>query len=132
MIVLDTHALIWWVNKDDTRLSSVAADAIDQALAGDGVVASSISAWELAMLVSKGKLDLSIDVLTWLSVASEIDGFSFVPVDNVIAVKSQTLPGDFHPDPADRIIVALARELGAELVTADRKIIGYPHVATIW
>ncbi|RJG43823.1 type II toxin-antitoxin system VapC family toxin [Mesorhizobium sp. DCY119] len=132
MIVLDTHALVWWINKDDSRLSSVAADAIEQALAGDGVVASSISAWELAMLVSKGKLDLTVDVLDWLEAAASIDGFDFVPVDNIVAVKSRTLPGDFHPDPADRIIVALARELGAPLVTADAKITQYPHVATIW
>ncbi len=84
------------------------------------------------MLVSKGKLELSMDVSRWLDIAGEIDGFGFVPIDNLVAVRSLALPGDFHADPADRIIVALAREMAAPLVTADEKIRRYPHVATIW
>lgn len=132
MIVLDTHALVWWINRDVSRLSAAALQAIEVSLNGDGVVASSISAWEIAMLVSKGKLELSMDVLRWLDLASEIEGFRFVPVDNVVAVGSTMLPGDFHADPADRIIVALAREMGAQLITADGKIARYPHVAVLW
>lgn len=84
------------------------------------------------MLVQKKKLDLAMDVLDWLDVASEIDGLQFVPVNNKVAVTSQFLPGDFHADPADRIIVTLAREFSAPLVTADEKIRRYPHVRTIW
>ena len=55
-----------------------------------------------------------------------------MPVDNVIAVRSTELPGDFHKDPADRFIVATARKLSAPLVTADEKIRAYAHVRTIW
>lgn len=132
MIVLDTHALIWWIGKDNSRLSSKALQAIETELSRDGVRASSISAWEIAMLVSKGKLELSMDVSRWLDTAEKVEGFGFVPVDNWVAVQSLSLPGDFHPDPADRIIVALARELAAPLVTADEKIRRYAHVATIW
>ncbi len=84
------------------------------------------------MLVAKGKLDLSIEIFNWLSIADQIDGFRFVPIDNIVAVRSMTLPGEFHSDPADRMIVALARELGGALVTADEKIRRYPHVRTIW
>jgi PIN domain nuclease of toxin-antitoxin system len=131
VIVLDTHTLIWWVNSD-SRLSERAAEAITDNLAGDGVVASSISAWELAVLVDKGKLELNLDVLTWTETAARVEGFRFVPVDNLVAIRSRTLPGDFHPDPADRIIVALARELAIPLATADKKIRDYPHVITIW
>lgn len=132
MIVLDTHALVWWIGGDASRLSSAARNAIDVALIGDGVVASSISAWEIAMLVSKGRLSLAMDVERWLGLAGGIEGFRFVPVDNLLAVRSVTLPGEFHADPADRMIVALARELAAPLVTADSKIALYPHVKSIW
>lgn len=132
MIVLDTHALVWWMNKNDSKLSASALQSIENGLSRDGVRASSISAWEIAMLVSKGKLELSMDVSRWLDTAGEIEGFGFVPVDNRVAVQSLSLPGDFHADPADRIIVALARELAASLVTADEKIRRYPHVQTIW
>src|SRR5574340_1068965 len=62
----------------------------------------------------------------------EIEAVRFVPVDNQVAVKSPELPGEFHKDPADRMIVATARRFAAPLVTADEKIRGYPHVKTIW
>lgn len=132
MIVLDTHVLLWWLGPVNSSLSSIAAARIEIELQQGEILASSISAWEIAMLVAKGKLDLSVDIVDWLDAAAEIDGFRFVPVDNRVAVESNRLPGDMHPDPADRIIVALARELGAPLVTADAKILRYPHVATIW
>lgn len=84
------------------------------------------------MLVQANKLDLSLDIFTWLETAGRIERLEFVPVDNSIAVGSRYLPGEFHADPADRMIVALARELDAPLVTADTKIRDYPHVVTIW
>jgi PIN domain nuclease of toxin-antitoxin system len=132
VIVLDTHTLIWWLSPEPSKLSRRASEIIEQKLLEGEVVASAISAWEIAMLVTKGKLELSVDIMAWLEAAAEVDGFRFVPVDTVVAVKSQILPGNFHPDPADRIIVALAREYGAPLVTADGKITEYPHVTTIW
>lgn len=84
------------------------------------------------MLVAKGKLHLNRDVLEWTEIAASVEGFHFVPVDNIVAIRSQTLPGEFHPDPADRLIVALARGLAVPLVTADQKIRDYPHINTIW
>lgn len=132
MIVLDTHVLLWWASGDKAQLSAAAGQAIEAELNNGRIVASSISAWELAMLVSKDRLALSVDVEEWLSVVSQIEAVSFVPVDNEIAVKSIELPGEFHKDPADRIIVATARKLAAPLVTADEKIRAYPHVRTIW
>lgn len=132
MIVLDTHALIWWVNGSDD-LSTSAKRAINKALRNDEeVIVSSITAWEIAMLISHGRLVLSMDVDTWLNEVAQIDGVSFLPIDNEIGVKSTILPGEFHKDPADRMIVATARKLSAPLVTADKKIRDYPHVKTIW
>lgn len=132
MIVLDTHALVWWASGNDAQLSPSAAQAIAIEMQGGQIVVSSISAWELAMLVARGRLHLSMDVEAWLSVVGQIEAVRFVPVDNEIAVKSISLPGEFHKDPADRMIVATARKLAAPLVTADERIRAYPHVRTVW
>lgn len=132
MIVLDTHTLLWWASGDQAQLSAAAAQAIADELNGGRIIVSSISSWELAMLVAKGRVALSMDIEAWLSVVSQIEAVRFMPVDNEIAVKSVELPGEFHKDPADRIIVATARKLAVPLVTADDKIRGYPHVRTLW
>lgn len=132
MIVLDTHALVWWVS-DDTRLSQAARSAIDDKLAdGDQVLASAISAWEVAMLVERGRIALAMGTDEWLRAVENIEGVSFVPITAQLAAQSASLPGPFHKDPADRMIVALAREQNALLVTADEKIQRYPHVRSLW
>jgi len=84
------------------------------------------------MLVARGRLGLAMDVTPWLAAVQEIEEVRFVPVDNEIAAQAVALPGLFHKDPADRMIVATARRFGSPLVTADEKILGYPHVRTIW
>ena len=131
MIVLDTHALVWWVT-GDTSLSKRAKNAITRELAGGEIVVSSISAWEIATLVAREKLVLTMDVGSWLVTVGQIEGVRFVPVDVEIATKSVALPGEFHNDPADRMIVATARKLAVPLVTKDAKIRSYAHVKTIW
>jgi PIN domain nuclease of toxin-antitoxin system len=131
VIVLDTHALVWWVSGDDT-LSRKARQAIEQELAGGEIVVSAISAWEIAMLVEREKLVLSMEVERWLSTVAQIEAVRIVPVDVEISIKSVNLPGEFHKDPADRMIVATARKFAIPLVTKDEKIRAYPHVKTIW
>lgn len=132
MIVLDTHVLIWWVN-GNAQLSQRARKAIERELEGEAqVMVSAISAWEIAMLVAKGRLALTMDIDDWLTTVTSIEGVSFAAVDPYVAVQSVRLPGEFHPDPADRLIVALARHYSAPLVTADSKIHAYRHVKTIW
>jgi len=132
VIVLDTHVLVWWVN--GTGLSTAARSVIERENQDEEglILISSISAWEIAMLVHKGRLTLATNVDDWLATAQEIDGVRFVPVDNDVAIQSTRLPGEFHPDPADRMIVALARHMAAPLVTADEKIRSYKHLKTIW
>jgi len=132
VIVLDTHALLWWANGERAQLSAAAASAIDAEMDGGQILVSSMSAWELAMLVERGRVALSMDIESWLDTLSRIDAVQIVPVDSEIAVKSVQLPGDFHKDPADRIIVATARKFAAPLVSADEKIRAYPHVRAIW
>ncbi len=132
MIILDTHVLLWWVSGSDS-LSAAASKVIKRTLTrGSEIIISSISAWEISMLISKGRLILSMDVESWLDEVAQIDGVRFVPVDNEIGIKSTALPGEFHKDPADRMIVATARKLAIPLVTADEKMISYEYVKTIW
>ena len=130
MLVLDTHILVWWLN-GDKALSKKAANAIKDELKNGEIVISSITAWEIAMLVARGRIVLSMDVEQWLNTVALIERVRFYPVDNEIAVKTTELPGEFHKDPADRMIVATARKLGATLIAADEKILAYPHVKTI-
>jgi PIN domain nuclease of toxin-antitoxin system len=131
MIVLDTHVLIWWVDGAG-KLSRAAASAVKRAQAESEIMISSITAWEIAMLVDRRRLTLTMDVSTWLATVNQVAGLRFIPVDNSIAIGSVNLPGEFHPDPADRIIVATARRFGAPLVTRDRRIRSYPHLKTVW
>jgi PIN domain nuclease of toxin-antitoxin system len=133
VIVLDTHVLVWWVSGDE-RLSATARQAIEAELAEEQgqLLVSTITAWEVAMLVDRGRLVLTMDVDDWLDTAASIEGLWFEPVSRQQAVQSVRLPGEFHPDPADRLITALARHQAVPLVTADRKIRDYPHVKTIW
>ena len=132
MIVLDTHGLVWLASGETASLPAAARRAIAAELKGGRIAISSISAWELAMLVAHGRMALSVDTRQWLDLVGQIEAVEFVPVDNAIAIDSVELPGEFHKDPADRLIVATARKLGAPLVTADEKIRAYPHLRTIW
>ncbi len=131
MIVLDTHTLLWWVN-DPSTLSIPAKKAIDAAVESRAVHVSSISAWEIALLVERGRLRLALDVRDWICRCEALPFLTFVPLDNAIAVESVRLPGFPHADPADRIIAATALSLGAVLVTKDDKLQNYPHVKTLW
>lgn len=131
MIVLDTHALVWWVT-GDAELSKKAKAVIEREQDSGEIIVSAISAWEITMLVEKGRLILSMDVSSWLATVAEIERVKFLPVDMVIANKSVALPGEFHKDPADRMIVATSRKLAVPIVTKDEKIRSYPHVKTIW
>lgn len=130
-MVLDTHALIWWVSGDGA-LSRRAADAIVAARATGQLVVSAISAWEIAQLVARGRLRLSMDVAQWFASVTRIEGLRVHAVDADQFMQSVHLPGELHRDPADRLLIALTRSLGAALITCDQKIQQYPHVKTLW
>lgn len=133
LIVLDTHALVWWVSDQRNLLGPAARAAITKFEKREAtLLVSAISAWEIAVLVSKSRLMLSMDVEEWLDHVASLPAIRFIPVDRLTSVQSIRLPGEFHPDPADRIIVATARRLNVALVTGDQKIRDYSHVKTIW
>jgi PIN domain nuclease of toxin-antitoxin system len=134
VILLDTHALLWWVQGDD-RLSPGAAGAIaaERGQAGtQGVLVSAISCWEVAMLVRRERLALSLELETWLDTVATIPSVRLLPLEPRTAVAATKLPGDFHDDPTDRFLVAQARQLDVPLLTADEKIRRYPHVRVLW
>ncbi len=131
MIVLDTHVWVWWMS-DRTQLSKRAQKAVEEHKEFGKIVISSISTWEVAMLVLRKRLKLTMDVEDWLSRAEAIPFLNFVPVDNYIALKATQLNSDLHKDPADRIIIATAIVLGASLVTKDRRIRNFRKIKTIW
>lgn len=131
-VVLDTHALVWLLHGNE-RLGPASRALVRTAAHDDGVLVSAITPWEIAMLVSKGRLVLDRDVGEWVQVALALPGLRLEPLSLEVAVASTRLPGTLHPDPADRIIVATARHCGAVLVTEDRLLLAYSaagHVRT--
>jgi PIN domain nuclease of toxin-antitoxin system len=124
LVLLDTHVWVWLLN-GDRKLNPKALKAIEQSLADEAVLLSAISPWEVAMLVSKGRLTLDRDVGEWVNAAVSIPGIRVEPITPEIAVASTRLPGDIHPDPADRLIAATARHLGALLITDDQLLLDY-------
>jgi PIN domain nuclease of toxin-antitoxin system len=131
MIVLDTHTWIWFISKPEV-LSKRATKTVSAAVKEKSVLISSISAWEVALLVLKKRLKLSLDVTDWIAKSENLPFIQFVSVSNSIAIKSVNLPQPLHPDPADRVIIATALSAGAPLITKDKKLLDYPHVKTIW
>lgn len=131
MIVLDTHAWIWFASNPEL-LSKKAQKKVEAAMEEKGVLISSISVWEIALLVAKKRLKLKLDVMDWVAKSEILPFIQFIPVTNAIAIKAVNLPGPLHSDPADRIIIATALSAGAALVTKDKKISSYSHIKTIW
>jgi PIN domain nuclease of toxin-antitoxin system len=130
-VVLDTCVWIWLCAEPD-KLSAAASAMIQRERRRAGLIVSVFSAWEVAKLVQKGKLRLSIPCHQWIAAAVRTDGVVVHPLTPEICIESTELPGAFHGDPADQIIVATARLLGVAVVTSDRKLLDYAHVPTLW
>lgn len=126
MIILDTHIWIWWVHGVPT-LSAATRQLLDSA-ESTGLGICAISCWEVAKLVEHGRLSLPCPVFDWLQQALSYPGVQLIELSPRISVESTQLPGSFHHDPADQIIVATARILDLPLVTVDERILAYPHV----
>ena len=128
MIVLDTHAWIWWVAKPD-KLSPRARHAID---AADSLGVCAISCWEVAMLVSRRRLELDREVLVWIRQALAMPRVTLLALTPEICVASALLVRDEPADPADRMIAASALELRASIVTKDSRLRSMSQIETIW
>lgn len=125
-LLIDTCALIWTAavaSPDDLG-------ALDKALTeaqstGAPICVSPITAWEIGMLSAKGRLPMPMPPKTWLDRVMTVAGLDWASMPPEVLLASSFLPGDLHGDPADRIIVATAREYGLRVVTRDRKILDY-------
>jgi hypothetical protein len=83
------------------------------------------------MRVAKGRLVLDRDVMEWVQATLALPGLRMAPLEPAVAVASTRLPGELHGDPADRLIVATARHLGATLVTADAALLAYARLGHV-
>jgi PIN domain nuclease of toxin-antitoxin system len=131
VIVLDTHALLWWVS-DVSRLSARARRAVAAAVRQGPIGASAISLFEIATAARRGRLELSLPVADWLGALHQIAELRIEPVGAEIAELAGSFPDSVPGDPADRIIAATAIALRARLVTADVKLRKLPHVQAVW
>lgn len=121
-ILLDTHAAVWAV---EGRLSKSVTAVIDDAASRNELLISPISAWEIGVLVKKGRLALAMPVADYVRALFGRRGVVTATLTPATAAAATTLPGRLHADPADRILVSTAASLGAKLMTRDRQLHEY-------
>ena len=128
MIVVDTHAWLWWVN-GEAALSEPARRTIERA---EAVGVATISAMEVAALVERKRIALASEVRLWVTQALALEHVRELPLTVEIAVEAGSYGSDFAGDPADRIIYATAIATGSKLVTRDRFLRSYDPARTVW
>lgn len=129
MILLDTHIWYWWVDQPRKLSATHHKHLQDNEPLGLGV--SIISCWEIAKLVSRGRLTIGQPIDVWMRRSLAYPGIQLVGFTPDIAIEASQLPGTFHRDPADQILVASARILAIPFLTAAAKILAYPHVTLL-
>jgi len=129
VIVLDTHAWLWWLTTPE-RLSDAAGEAIEQTTS---VGVSTLSAWEVAMLVTRGRISLDRDVSLWIGQAFAGERVEPLAPSAEVAVAAGVLDRrNFPGDPIDRLIYATARSIDAVLITRDEAIREFDPRSTLW
>ena len=113
------------------NLSKTTITTIKQTKSDQRMIAS-ISIWEFAMMAAKKRIRLKVSLAKWLSRALKETGLGVIEISPEIAIDASNLPGNFHKDLADRLIVATARVNNLQLVTKDEKMLSYPHVDAVW
>jgi PIN domain nuclease of toxin-antitoxin system len=126
-VLLDTHVWWWFVMGSERLHDSPALPLIRKAVEQQKVFISVMSVWEMGMLEAKERMRFHQGLKTWVEGALAKPGIRLQGLTPSIAIESTRLPGEFHPDPMDRILVATARELGIPIVTADAAIIAYAN-----
>jgi PIN domain nuclease of toxin-antitoxin system len=122
--LLDTCAIIWLAN--DIRISQAANDAINGAgLDGQRLTVSGVSAWEIGMLIARGKIPTTKHALAWFENFVSTSGIDVQNATPAIMIAASYLPTPLHKDPMDRIIIATAREHDLTIITRDRAILSY-------
>ena len=127
-LLLDTHVWLWAVEAPE--ILGRRTRALLQNSSNDRLV-SAISALEIARLCMDQSIIFSIGQKPWMELSTRDLQLRHVSVEYPVAVEAYALPGPFHRDPADRILVATARMRQATFLTADKRILAYPYVKTI-
>jgi PIN domain nuclease of toxin-antitoxin system len=133
VILLDTHVVLWYFS-NSTQLGRVSRELIDRQDRINPFYVSAVSAWEIALLVKRGRINLGKSAQAWFEEAERLSAWRSIPLDIEIAIESAALPGEFHNDPADRFLVTTARINRFTLITADSAILEYSkagHVKAI-
>lgn len=124
MVLLDTCAAIWLFEQQP--LSQTSLSAIRAAAGSLAVFVSSVSAWEVGLLARRRRaLSFEPSPGAWFDDLLALPGVRLLPLTHRAAIAASSLPGSFHRDPADRLLIATAREFGVPLVTRDRRILDY-------
>ncbi|HSW69702.1 MAG TPA: type II toxin-antitoxin system VapC family toxin [Gammaproteobacteria bacterium] len=122
-VLLDTHVFVWYVNGNEINRRT--QKIIDSAIQAGCIYLADISLWEISMLVLKQRIILAMPCMEWINRGIEQLRLQILPITPNIAVESCNLPGNFHGDPADRLIVATARAHGMVLATRDSTILEF-------
>lgn len=130
MVVCDTHVLLFWASAPD-RLSGLAATTIERELESGRLACADISLWEIAMLASRGRIEIPVPLADYLRDIVLAMKLEVLPITPEIAALAQD-PCFRHGDPADRLIGASALQHRAALITADRQLAGVDGLRVIW
>jgi len=122
-VLLDTCALVWIANGDE--ITARCRERVVDAAREDRINVSPISAWEIASLQSRNRLTLTMPVLTWFDRFIAAQGVVLAAMPPNLLIESLSLPGKPPADPADRILLATAREYDLTLITRDQALLDY-------
>lgn len=125
MLLMDTHVWLWFALGNADRLAAPARKKIAAAAHGGKLAVSAISVWEIGMLETEGRIVLGLPCEKWATTALALPGLRLIGLEPGIAIAGSHLPGEFHGDPADRILTATARACDAVLATADERLVEY-------
>ena len=128
-LLLDTCCIVWAISSPET-LSTRATELLQRE--DTQAFVSPLSAAELACAVQRGRVTLVEHWKTWFRRYVEANDWAIEPIDLAIAEEAYCLPDQFHSDPVDRLLVATARLRGMTILTADKRILAYPHVVAAW
>lgn len=129
-LLLDTHIWLWFAN-GETSLSSASRKLINKAAETQSIFISAISVWEVAMLATRGRIQLGQSCAYWIKQALAPAAINLLPLSPEISVESCYLPKEIHSDPADRILIASARLEQLSLITKDEKLLTYGDIGLV-
>ncbi|WPY01919.1 Type II toxin-antitoxin system VapC family toxin (plasmid) [Candidatus Trichorickettsia mobilis] len=122
-LVLDTHILVWYA--EGIHLTTIQIESIENFRKKDNLYISAISIWEIALLVSKGKIIFSVTLTEWVDKLLSLPGLNIIDLSVPVLLESCNLPNYQHKDPADRLIIASVRLNNFYLLTVDQNITEY-------